>query len=173
MSLDTPLDLQQLFSDNYKKILAYVTHHLGGHRNAEDIASDVFLIAQEKLHTYDPSKGNPQAWLYGIARFEVLRTKRSLATNRVDEYFDDWNTIAQDSADTDSNLLRQENMDELADALATLPERERDILMLRFFYDMPSKEVALKMGLSDSNVRYLQSTAISKLRKVLSGSFLK
>lgn len=56
---------------------------------------------------------------------------------------------------------------ELEAALARLPERERDIVILRFYSGLPSREVAARMGLSDGNVRYLQTQALRKLRAML------
>ena len=51
--------------------------------------------------------------------------------------------------------------------MARLPERERDIVILRFYSGLPSREVAARMGLSDGNVRYLQTQALRKLRAML------
>ncbi len=64
-------------------------------------------------------------------------------------------------------LSAKMRLEELEAALERLPEREKDIIILRFYSGLPSKEVAARMGLSDGNVRYLQTQALKKLRTML------
>ncbi len=64
-------------------------------------------------------------------------------------------------------VIREDQLNILASSLKLLPAREREIIVLRYYYDKTAKEVAELMGLSHENVRYLQSKAISRMRSLM------
>ena len=49
----------------------------------------------------------------------------------------------------------------------TLDERSRTVLILRFFKELDSQQIAQRMGLSPVNVRVIQSRAIASLRQTM------
>lgn len=53
-------------------------------------------------------------------------------------------------------------------AMATLPAREREILELRYFEDVPAKDIAAKLNVSEARISQLHSRAIAALRRALS-----
>ena len=55
----------------------------------------------------------------------------------------------------------------LAAALEKLPERERNIVILRFYHGLSARETANRVGVSYANVRVLQHGALRKLRRYL------
>jgi RNA polymerase primary sigma factor len=71
--------------------------------------------------------------------------------------------------DTDDHMLRESFMHALGEALADLPERERQVLALRFGLDddQPKtlREIGDIMGLSRERVRQIESRALSQLRR--------
>lgn len=158
-----------LFRTYGTQVLAYARHHLGHLQDAEDTAARVFLKVQEKWDTYDPNRGATGTWLYAITQNEVRGVLRRRAREREAD-FQDWDRLPAPGATPEETLLTKERVEELAAALERLPERERDILLLRFYSGLPSKEVAVRMGLSDANVRYLQSKALQKLRGLMGES---
>ena len=52
--------------------------------------------------------------------------------------------------------------------MATLPAREREILELRYFEDVPAKDIAAKLNVSEARISQLHSRAIAALRRALS-----
>ena len=79
----------------------------------------------------------------------------------------DFDALPARSPTPEGALSAKARLEDLEAALARLPERERDIVILRFYSGLPSREVAARMGLSDGNVRYLQTQALRKLRTML------
>lgn len=57
-------------------------------------------------------------------------------------------------------------------ALSTLPDRERQVLTMRFFDEMSQSAVASEMGISQMHVSRLQRTALEKLRQRLGDAYL-
>lgn len=154
-----------LFRAYSGKVLAYARHHLGNPQDAEDAVSQVFLKIQEKWHTYDPAQGAVSTWIYAITRNEVCDVLRR--RSREPGVTEDFDRVPAREPAPEEALSAKARLEELEAALARLPERERDIVILRFYSGLPSREVAARMGLSDGNVRYLQTQALRKLRAML------
>lgn len=61
----------------------------------------------------------------------------------------------------------------LREAVATLPEREREIIKMRYFDQSPSKAIAKKLGLSEARVSQLHARATLRLKEILAGAELE
>jgi RNA polymerase sigma factor for flagellar operon FliA len=57
----------------------------------------------------------------------------------------------------------------LQKGVAELPERERAIIRMRYFEEMPSKDIAASLGLSEARVSQLHARATARLRAILAG----
>lgn len=73
----------------------------------------------------------------------------------------------------EDQLLARERRQELANALAKLPERQRSVFMLSHYEGCTSREVSALMGLNESTVRVHLFRAIRKLRTLLATTVLK
>lgn len=164
--------VEALYLEYHDKVRAYAVHHLRNVQDAEDVVSQVFLNVYKKWDSYDPSIGSHSTWLYAITRNVIRETLRRVSRSRTNGYFDGWETLESPCPGPEEVLLSEARVDELTAALKQLPERERDILILRFYSGLPSREVAERMGLSDGNVRYLQSKALSRLRGLLNLQYI-
>lgn len=161
--------VEALYLEYRGKVRAYARHHLRNEQDAEDAVSQVFLNAHKNWDAYDPARGSHSTWLYAITRNVVRDMLRRSSCAHVDARFDNWEAIRDTRPLPEDALILEAEADQLAAVLLRLPERERDILLLRFYSGLPSKEVAARMNLSDANVRYLQSKAIARLRKIYEG----
>src|SRR6188472_1234339 len=78
-----PLDFDALYRDARDDVYAYVVALLRSRSAAEDVTAQAFERAFRKVRSYDPRKGGPRAWLFGIARnaaLDELRRNKRLAT---------------------------------------------------------------------------------------------
>jgi RNA polymerase sigma factor for flagellar operon FliA len=77
-------------------------------------------------------------------------------------------SIPHDPQDTPLFLcLRGEMKQQLARAIAELPEKERQVLVLYYFQELTMKEVGVKLGVGESRVSQIHSTAVVRLRAVV------
>ena len=154
-----------LLVDRYKtRIFALVYAKIGHVQDAEDITQDVFLNAFKKLSTLR-RWDNFYAWLYSIA---MNRCKEFYRTQQ--RWLDSTLHFTQSShiqADMDAQSDRFRNQ-QLHEALASLPEIHRQVLMLRYMAGMKSKEIAQALRVSPNTVNQRLMRARSKLRAVLS-----
>jgi DNA-directed RNA polymerase specialized sigma24 family protein len=98
-----------------RRVYSYVAYRIGDGPDAEDVTSDVFERALRYRHGYDPSKGEPAAWLIGIARRQIEIPRR-------------WATASPDEDVAALGDLEEEAVRRLtlSSAVAKLNERERE-----------------------------------------------
>jgi len=105
-----------------KRVYAYAAYRLGDGPEAEDITSETFERALRYKKSYDQRKGEPVAWLLGIAKrcIDGGWSTTEYATEDVD---------AVDSSDLEEETIRRLTV---ARAVATLDERDRELVALRY-----------------------------------------
>jgi RNA polymerase sigma-B factor len=77
---------------------------------------------------------------------------------------DDVPAIADTLGDVDTALDRIENRETLRPLLDSLPDRERTVLLLRFFESMTQTQIAERIGVSQMHVSRLLARALARLR---------
>ncbi len=80
---------------------------------------------------------------------------------------DDARAIADTLGDVDTSLDRIENREALRPLLEALPERERMVLVLRFFESMTQTQIAERVGISQMHVSRLLAKSLTRLRDQL------
>jgi RNA polymerase sigma-70 factor (ECF subfamily) len=132
--------------------------------SADDVAQEVCLAVLTALPGYRV-QGRPfLAFVYGIASHKVIDAHRSATRNRAEPVAD-----LPDSAEAadgpEQRALRIELSDELNQLLDTLPEKQREILVLRVVVGLSAEETADAVGSTPGAVRVAQHRALARLRK--------
>ena len=158
-----PLDFDALYRGSRDDVYAYVVTLLRDSAAAEDVTAQAFERAFRKARSYDPDKGGPRAWLFGIARnaaLDELRRRKRSATLTLDP--------------TDASAPAPEDAAERAlaraavrAALGGLPPREREIIALKFHAGLDNAELAAVLGVSVSNAGTQLHRAMTKLRRAV------
>ena len=131
--------------------------------SADDVAQEVCLAAITALPRYK-DQGRPfLAFVYGIAAHKVADAHRAAARNRADptdvvpERFSMETGPEQMAIDAESSA----RMNRL---LAVLPEKQREILILRVVVGMSAEETAEAVGSTAGAVRVAQHRALARLK---------
>lgn len=152
---------EEVFKQFHAKVENYIWGKVSDKYLAEDLASTVFLKIYQKLDEYDDSKASISTWIYTIANNTVIDYFR---TRKVYEEVPE--TIAAMTS-IDDDIISEEMVAGLAKALKQLPERERDILVLRYYDNMTLKDIAVRMGMSYANAKVVQGKAINHMRELI------
>ncbi len=155
----TGIDKEQLYIDYHSKVCGYMLSKLSNEQLAKDLAADVFIKIYEKLDSFDDSKASLSTWIFTIARntlTDYFRTRKVL--EEIPEAQADGSCIEDD-------ICNAEMLETLADALEALDERERDIIIARFYKGKTLTEIAEQMCISYSYVKVLQNKAFDKMKK--------
>lgn len=157
----TDIQNEKVYRDYHGRVCGYIRSKINSAQDAEDLAADVFVKVFEKLDSFDESKASLSTWIYTITRNKLtdyFRTRKVFA--EIPE------TMEADSS-VEDDVCNAEMLDNLAKALETLDERERDIIILRFYSGKTLKEITAQMGISYAYGKVLQNKAFEKLRKFL------
>jgi len=144
-----------------RAVYAYVAYRVGPGPDAEDITSDVFERALRYRDSYDPRRGEPMAWLIGIARRSVngAAADPHLAPDPVDE-----RAAPGDVAD---DVVRRLS---LVDAVARLSEHDRELIALRYGADLTGRQIGAILDMSANAVDVAMHRAVERLRQAFDGS---
>jgi RNA polymerase sigma-70 factor, ECF subfamily len=135
--------------------------------SADDVAQEVCLGVLTALPSYR-DQGRPfLAFVYGIAAHKVADAHRASARNR-SEPVPDVPDGPETEAGPEQRAMRGELSREMASLLKVLPEKQREILLLRIVVGLSAEETADAVGSTPGAVRVAQHRALSRLRKVLS-----
>ena len=132
---------------------------------AEDLVADIFVKAWEKLHTYEERKGIPfAAWLFRIARHTIIDAYRQQrGFEEVSEDIPDPDDLNR----ADTAVYRNDLLRIVRQALAALPRRYREVLLLSYVAELSHPEVARTLRLTEGAVRILKFRALKKLQVLL------
>jgi len=157
-----------LVYDHYMpKIYRFVLVKVSRREEAEDITHQVFLKAWTAIGTYYSEGELPfSSWLYRIAKNTVIdHYRRERPTLNIDDHEGSDELITR--PDLDNKIDLEEKTKKLLETIKSLKETEREVIMLRFVEDMPTKEVAEAIGKSEGAVKVIQHRALENLRRKL------
>jgi len=155
----TELDFERLYRSSRDDVYAYAAGLLRDRVAAEDVTAAAFERAYRKRGRFDPSRGNPRAWLFGIARnaaLDELRRRGRQATLSVDP-------VDRAAERSELRLL-------LDQALGQISAGERELVALKFFAGLSNGEIAALVGISASNVGTRLNRTMDKLREACDGA---
>ncbi len=150
-----------LYERYVDQIFSYA-HTLTRNRElAEDVTASTFAKAIEELPRFE-WRGVPySAWLYRVAANVVARQARRPAWLDLDEH------QPVETQSPEQIVEQRDREASVRDAVATLPDDQRQAVLLRFGGDLRNREIGEIMGRSEGAVKLLTFRAMTALRKQL------
>jgi RNA polymerase sigma-70 factor, ECF subfamily len=142
-----------------KRVYAYIAYRVGDGPDAEDLTSETFERALRYRKSYDSKKGEPIAWLIGIARRCV--EGRPMAPEYAAEHVD-----TPDHRDLEDDALRRIA---LSGAVGQLEERDRELIALRYGADLTARQIAELQGAKTNAIEVALHRALGRLRTHMEG----
>jgi RNA polymerase sigma-70 factor (ECF subfamily) len=157
----------EVFYDRHNRIaFTLVLRIVKVREDAEDVLMDVFWQAWQQSGRYDPSRGNPLAWLLTIARTRAIDCLRSGARRGTETELQE--NVAPETPERQTDPFVLAGMKRaVAKCLDALPEAQRVALEMAYFEGMSHTEIAeaLKQPLGTMKDRI--RTGMMHLRKCL------
>lgn len=150
---------EEIYRNYHDKVYGYIISQTNNTHLAEDLSADVFVKVYEKLDSFDEAKASISTWIFTITKntlTDYYRTRKVF--EEVPETFEDGSSVEEE-------VCNAEMLETLAKALETLDERERDIIIRRFYSNKTLKDIAEQMGISYAYVKILQNNAFAKIKK--------
>lgn len=160
---DRPSDFAALYDHYFPKVYNYVRYRVQDAALTDDLTAQVFTKVLTNINQYQAERGPFSAWLFGVARNVVTDHFRGQKKRRWFS-FELLQHRVSDSNDPEDLAIRNEEHERLLAAVAQLPERERDLIGLRFGAGLTNRRIAELTGLTESNVGVIIHRTLRRLR---------
>lgn len=155
----------QMFNElvrRYQKRIYWVARRMvKRHEDADDIAQDVFVKAYTALDNFR-GDANIYTWLYRIAvNLSINHIRKQKVRNAVD--IDDYLPFLSKDADQHKNVVRDENVSLIEDAIESLPEKQRAVFLMRYYDEMPYEQISSILGTSVGGLKANFHHAVKKV----------
>ncbi len=149
-----------------EKIYWVCRRMLKSHEDADDVVQNVFIKAHHGLMSFN-GESEFYTWLYRIATNETINFLRTQNVRRA-EPIDD---MLQEPAATDDapieELERREERELIAEAIESLPERQKQVFMMRYYDELSYEEIAEILGTSIGGLKANYFHAFKKIEAYL------
>ncbi len=158
---------EAIYKENYSRVYAFLFRLCANEDLAEELTQETFFRAFRKFQTY---RGDSAlfTWLASIAKFtlyEYIRKNRlGLDALSLDTVVD---TYCQAEATLEERAINAAVHAGVRELLHTLPQKYRDVIILRIYADLPFRQVAEAMHISENSAKVLYYRAKMKLKEKL------
>ena len=170
-SVKSPESFGELFDRHATTMFRYFVRRVGPD-DADSLLGELFRIAFEKRAGFDTERAEARPWLYGIAS-NLLARHRQGEARRLDATARLVNTSIAASdlfSEVDARLDASRLWPDVAAAIATLPQGERDTLLLFAWEGMPYDQIASALDVPVGTVRSRLNRARGRLRELVGES---
>lgn len=153
-------DWEAVYAEQLPRVYNFLRYRLGNEAVAQDLTSRTFEKAWRERHRYRRDLAAFSTWLLRIARNVAVDHRR---TSHEHAPLEDAAQAAAEGTPEEEAVLRS-NFARLSVLMSRLPERQRELLALKFGAGITNRAIARITGLSESNVGTLLHRAVLTLR---------
>jgi RNA polymerase sigma factor (sigma-70 family) len=157
------------FSESYQRyfprLFAYIYARVNNVHLTEDLVADVFERAYAKASSLR-SKEAYSTWLFTIARNAIISHVRKHSRETIVDP-DIIRDISPAVGSVESEVLHKEEQSDIARLVSTFPQREQDIISLKFDAELTNHQISEIMELTEPNVRVIIFRTLRKLREMM------
>ncbi|MBE4909243.1 RNA polymerase sigma factor [Bacillus luteolus] len=150
----------------YKSIYAFVYRKVGNKENAYDLTQEIFIKVIQRISSYS-HRGTFKNWLYTIAvnhcrdYWGSAQYRNNLLHTELPE------SLESKEKSVPYIFERKETRERVRNAIHSLPEYQREVLILKYFHSMKIKEIAVVSNTSVPTVKSRLRQGLDKLTKLL------
>lgn len=149
-------DVPALFAAHYLSLVRLALRLVDDQETAEDVVQDVFAALARTTRTLD----DPSAYLRGAV---VNRCRSALRRRRVSRLFAASQVVEDVDEPADAGSVRRAERTRMLAAIRTLPRRQREVVVLRYYEDLAVAEVATTLAISPAAVSSALHRALAAL----------
>lgn len=165
----------KLYTTNYDKILNYIAKRVGNYELAQDITSEVFIIAMKKLWQFKWRGVRFSSWLYRIAINQMnlhFRKNKVFMPVSLELLIEESgfmpiasDDIQQEIIENQDKIDRETTFNKIREQINKMSPKYQDVITLKYFENKKIKEIAEILNKKEGTVKSLLSRGIADLRK--------
>lgn len=154
------IDWEAVFREELPRVYNFFRYRFGDGPEAEDLTSATFEKAWTKRNQYQRDRAAFSTWLISIARnLAVDHYRKHRQTTSTEEI-----ELISETPGLEKQIQAQQDFDRLGRLLAALPEREQELVALKYGAELNNRQIAALTGLTETNVGSILHRVVSKLR---------
>lgn len=172
LAVTRPEVFGELYDIHYPGVFGYIYRLTGDYTLAGDITSETFLKAFVHLRSFKWKGISISSWFFRIAVNELNQyfRKRSYSPERLMDLVAadpvQWGqAFTRDGNDTISGIDRAAEFHWVRQLVLSLPTKYRQVIALRYFEELPVRDIADILGKKEGTVKSLLSRGLDKLKK--------
>ncbi len=175
-------DFEFFYKKYYPKLIYYTSKMCNNPQEAEDVSTESFMVALQKIDKYEKDKAQFSTWLFTIARnlmLQNLKSKKRFVS--MDYEIDDEGTTMKDFIQEphEEGSHTDEQFHELHDKKAAILKKHidklepiyRTVIEMRELRKMPYKNIATELNLNENTVKSQIRNGRLKLQKMVKKEF--
>ena len=134
---------------------------------AEEATQEVFLNLWLKSASYNPSRGEPRAWIMSVAHhkiIDIIRSRRRATDVSDPKEYETLDLLPSRQMDTDEEAERNLEGERVRQALDKLPPAQQEVILLSYYNGLSQSEIASRLGQPLGTVKTRARLAMQKLR---------
>lgn len=154
----------ELFEHFAPRVKGYLMRSGSSETLAEECAQDVMATVWQKAHLFDPTRASVTTWVFTIARNRRIDAVRKQKRPEPEDL--GWGP--EPEPDQAEAMVLQQETARLAEALADLPPKQRDLIERAYFGELSHSEIAAATGLPLGTIKSRIRLALERLRHSMS-----
>jgi RNA polymerase sigma-70 factor (ECF subfamily) len=164
-----PAAIREMVTRKLPRLLALASRMLGHRGDAEDVAQEAILRLWKQAAHWRSGSAKVDTWLHRVALnlcYDRLRRRIEVPVDAAPEQADAAPEPVDAAPTPEESMQARAQSRHVAAALAALPARQREALILQYYQDFPSSEAAALMGLTVAALESLLARARRNLRAI-------
>lgn len=156
---------RRLVQEESPSLLRFATWLCGNSDEAEDLAQETWVTAYQQRKMYE-DRSPLLSWLMTICRSQFLSERRTADRRKqlLAERPSDLPGSSRSDHDVSADPLAWRR---LAEALSELPDRQRDVIIMRLVHDLSTRTCAYRLKVAEGTIKSLLSRGLAALRPLL------
>lgn len=151
------------YEKHYTQAVIYTSQKISNKSDAGDIVMEAFFSCYKKIDTFDPEKASFATWFYFVLNNKIKNYYRD------NKSYDDIDDVEISVSAFEDDLIAAMDLaqirNQLADALLELSDKQRKIIILKYFKNKNASEIAQMMEINPGNVRVQLMRGVAKMRE--------
>ena len=159
--------LEELYTRYSTSVYSLARFMLRNEALAEEATQDIFLNIWLKAASFNPDRGKARSWLMSVAHHKVvdiIRSRRRSITMAHPTDYETLDLLPSSQRPTDEEAVLNLERERIKLALTTLPEAQREVIVLAYYQGLSQSEIAQKLEQPLGTVKTRVRLAMQKLR---------
>jgi len=162
--LKSSSEFDYIYGEYFTPLYRYILSQVKDRQITEDLVQTVFFKVLQK---FPPEKLPPLPYFFTIARNSIIDYWKKKKETILDISAIPFSSLIDESANSQKNLEKKFNLQEISQALEELSYEQKEVLTLHFISDLPNSEIAQLLEKSEEAIRQIQYRALKRLRTMI------